>query len=323
MAVLVSVLIPVYNAGGYLVETVQSVLAQSVQNFEVILVDDGSTDGCLRSAEDLTDPRIQILRQANQGAPAAMNRALSAATGEFVAFLDHDDLWTVGKLEAQLDHFAAHPEADITFSWSRWIDEHGKDLNLAPRRWQGPISFEELVRDFVIGNTSSMVARRAVVQEVGGFDLSLPRAYDQDLVLRIARLRPGNVQATPKVLTSYRRHPGQMSRRWQDAVPEWGRLRERIQNYGHPPVSSESLAVGDRNMQRYFAWLAYEEQEYGQACRLLAGVFRAGTWQALGDRRNWLLGGASVAGWLLPRPVHLAVEAGVKRLLAPVSLLLQ
>ncbi len=264
-----------------------------------------------------------------------MNRAIAEASGEFLAFLDHDDLWAERKLEAQVQHLAAHPEADLTFCWYRWIDEQGRELKIPPSRWRGAISFDELVRDFVIGMTSTIMARRSVVVECGGFDKSLARAYDQDLVLRIALLRPGNVQATPEELASYRRHPTQMSRHWHDAVPEWQKLLGRILSY-QPLTSKETLVIGSSNMQRYFAWLAYQEEAYRQACLFVAGAFRISPLRAAADRRNWLLGGASLAGLLLPSRFHRWLEAAMKRVmarelpnaepmlawLAPVSLLL-
>ena len=137
----VSVLVAVHNAGPFLSPTLESVLAQSFQDFELIVIDDGSTDGCLAAAAAIADDRIAVLSQSRQGAPAALNTGLRRASGEFIAFLDHDDLWLPNKLETHLACFDAHPDADLTFDWSLRIDKHGNDLGLPSSPWRGGISF--------------------------------------------------------------------------------------------------------------------------------------------------------------------------------------
>src|SRR5690348_3220516 len=122
-----SVLMPVYNGGPYVEAAVQSALDQSCEDFELIVVDDGSTDGCLEKLAGLADARIRVLSQAHQGAPAALNAGLRVASGEWIALLDADDLWMPGKLEAHWECISGHPELDLTFDWSRWIDEDGRD----------------------------------------------------------------------------------------------------------------------------------------------------------------------------------------------------
>ena len=207
----VTVLVPVHNAGPYLRPAVDSVLAQTFADFELILVDDGSSDGCLESVGALRDPRIRIFRQEQKGAPAALNAGLACARGAVVALLDQDDLWLPGKLAAHLQCFSAHSEIDLTFDWSRMIDENGEDSGLPSPGWHGTISLEQLVEDFVVGNTSAIAVRKNALDRVGGFNESYRRIYDTDLCWRVAALGPGNCRSVPQYLTLYRRHAGQMS----------------------------------------------------------------------------------------------------------------
>ena len=105
----------------------------------------------------------------------------------------------------------AQPRADLTFSWSRIIDEDGRDTGLTSRLWDGPISFSELLADNVIGNGSALVLRREALMAAGGIDAAFAACYDLDAWLRIGALRPGNLWAVPEFLTFYRRRPGQIT----------------------------------------------------------------------------------------------------------------
>src|SRR5271170_1724815 len=111
-----SVVIPVFNGGEYLERAIASVLRQTLRDFEVIVVDDGSTDGAVDRAMLIKDSRLTILSQPNAGAPTALNRGVSAARGEYIAFLDADDLWAPDKLQRQAESLIAHPEVDVTFT---------------------------------------------------------------------------------------------------------------------------------------------------------------------------------------------------------------
>jgi glycosyltransferase involved in cell wall biosynthesis len=114
MEPLVSVIVPTFNGEKYIRETLHSILAQTYRPLEIIVVDDGSSD---RTAEAVTAfaPRLKLLRQAQGGHPAARNRGVRESTGEFLSFLDHDDLWEPSKIESQLDCFRADPSLDLVF----------------------------------------------------------------------------------------------------------------------------------------------------------------------------------------------------------------
>lgn len=299
----VSVLLPVHDAGEFLRPTVESVLAQTMADFEVVLVDDGSTDGRVDEIAALREPRIVILRREGRGVVEALNTAMAPARGRFLALLDHDDLWLPRKLERHVRVFDERPDTDLTFNWCRFVDERGDDLGLPVRRWHGPISRDELLIDFVIKTPSTVVVRREAVERSGGFDPALPRLSDLEFALRVAGLRRGNCHAVPEVLTMYRRHPGQMSRRWIELQREWDRLLARmVAQPGGPSAAVRSLA--DSNMHRYFAWLASEQGELRDAVTLLAAGVRRAPRRALADPRNWLLAGDIAARRTLAPRAH-------------------
>ena len=309
----VSVLIAVHNAGVFLRQTVASVLAQTYSDFEIVVVDDGSTDGCDLFLDPPPDPRLRLVRQRQQGAPAALNTALAAAAGELIAFLDHDDLWLPGKLQAHVDTFDAHPDTDLTFDWSRRIDERDRDLGLPSRPWRGTIAFEELLDDFVIGNTSALVLRREAIGKAGPFDTALRRLYDLDLCLRIAAQRTGNCRAVPRQLTLYRRHAGQMSRDWRGLRAEWEWLLGRVPGYAPQPVD-QVLPAADSNMRRYFAWLAAEQGEFAAALALQCSAFRRAPRHAFADVRNWQMLACAAGGLVLPRRAYSKLIESGKRM---------
>lgn len=280
---MVSVILNSFNCRPYLAAAIESVLAQRYTDLELIIVDDGSTDGSAALARTYCSPQVRLREQDNQGAAHALNAGIRLARGEFVAFLDGDDAWHPDKLQAQVDHFASHPEAALNFTWSEWIDEGGRPLRLHSRRCRGSFPWERLVQDFVIGATSSVMIRRPALERVGGFDPSLQRYYDMDLFLRVARLGDEAVQAVPRSLTYYRRRAGQMSRDWRGMKIEWELLAERLGLEGGLRRRAQS------NMTRYFAFLAHEAGDRRQAVRLMAGSLARQPLLFLSDPRNWQL----------------------------------
>src|ERR1700691_3917251 len=122
---LASVVMPAYNVAPFIRESVESVLCQTFSNFELIVVDDGSTDGTSDQLSSLIDPRLHIVRQANSGSSSARNNGIRFASGQYIGFLDADDLWMPNKLEAHIRFLDEHPEIDLTFSRSQIIDELG------------------------------------------------------------------------------------------------------------------------------------------------------------------------------------------------------
>src|SRR6267142_4272392 len=159
-APLVSVVIPNYNCGRFLAETLESVFAQTYPNVEVIVVDDGSTDDSLNVLESFA-ARVRVVRQANQGVSAARNAGIRESRGAFVAFLDADDLWHPEKLTKQIAVFA-NPAVGLVYCAVEYIDEQGRSLgtNFTGRRGRVLRSIALLQGTIVLAGVSTAVVRR-------------------------------------------------------------------------------------------------------------------------------------------------------------------
>ncbi len=298
----VSVLIAAHNAEGFIEETIHSALAQKSVHIEVIVIDDGSSDRTVDRVRCIRDSRLQLFCQNNRGPGEALNAGLRQAEGQYTALLDHDDLWLENKLRSHIDYMERHPLADLTFSWSGFIDEAGRRLSFHSRRCRGAIPFRRMVIDYVIGTTSSVVARTESLRRAGLFDPSFRMYYDEDLVLRVARLQPKNIHAVPEELTLYRRHSGQMSRDWRKMKSEWNRLVEKLRALA-PEDMSGIEPRAQSNMHRYFSYLAYESGDYRTSASLLANAFRFCPCLFVFDLRNWRMGAGCLSALLLPKPV--------------------
>jgi glycosyltransferase involved in cell wall biosynthesis len=205
----VSVLIPTYNRGELLLEAVRSVLAQTFADLEVIVADDGSTDGSLDAVLGLADTRVEVLRLPHSGRPAvARNAALAKAGGELVALLDSDDVWSAAKLERQVDVLEQDLSVGLVCSNARVIDETGNEIGalyLGAGETVREDTLAALLEDNFVVN-SSAVARRELVERVGGFseDIRLRGVEDYDLWLRVGAV--SRLAYLPEPLVAYRRH---------------------------------------------------------------------------------------------------------------------
>lgn len=187
-APLISVIIPTYNRASLLREAVDSVLNQTFQNFEVIVIDDGSKDETPEVLETYND-RLRYWYQNNQGVSAARNRGLQHARGSLIAFLDSDDLWLPGKLAAQIDFFSQNPEALICQTDEVWI-RNGRRVNPCKkhRKYSGDVFAPSL--GLCLISPSAVMIRRELFDTVGAFDETFPACEDYDLWLRITARWP-------------------------------------------------------------------------------------------------------------------------------------
>lgn len=214
---MVSVVVPAYNAEAFVGAAVGSALDQTYQPLEVVVVDDGSTDGTARVLEAIPDERLRVVRQPNSGVGRARNRGIEAATGALVALLDADDLWAPHKLRVQVDALAGHPDWLAVGSFMHHIGPDGRVLGLTGHPL-GPAELAEVRRaqlnPFPI---SSLVVRRAALDDVGLFDEELQvhvpgMVEDLDLLARLAAAGPLGCVEEP--LGGYRLHPGSGSARF-------------------------------------------------------------------------------------------------------------
>jgi len=209
----ISVIIPAYNAERTIRETIESVQRQTFLDFELIVINDGSKDRTVELVQSIQDERLKIFSYENGGLPVARNRGISRATGEFIAFLDADDLWTPDKLELQLTALKQHPEAGVAYSWTCFMDvnEQGEAVSFLPSpqySFEGNVYEKLLVSDFIHSGSNTLIRRQAIAS-AGEFDPTLKSCEDWDYWLRLATRWHFVVVLKHQIF--YRRTPGAMS----------------------------------------------------------------------------------------------------------------
>ncbi|MGH6924459.1 MAG: glycosyltransferase family 2 protein [Propylenella sp.] len=208
---LVSVIIPVHNRAAYLREAIDSVLSQTYRAIEVVVVDDGSTDGSVALAESIArdDPRVRTVRMQNEGPSAARNAGLDHARGEFICFLDADDWIMPDKIRRQMNALHARPDVDLVYS-DFWRFKDADGTVLESFRGPPPVPFPGIL---VYRNWFGIMAplfRRRLLERVGRFDTSLRWAEDWDFWYRCARHTEFLFE--PGVLAMVRLHASQATR---------------------------------------------------------------------------------------------------------------
>lgn len=185
---LVSVIIAAYNSENTIVQTIFSVLEQTFKDLEIIVIDDGSKDNTVERVREIKDRRIKLFPYENGGVAKARNRGITHATGEYITFLDHDDLWTPDKIEAQVSALQNSPDAGVAYSWTINMYSEEKPVRftkLSPFYFEGDVYSQLLVYNFVASG-SNILARAEVVESVGGFDGAPLSNEDWDFYIRLA-----------------------------------------------------------------------------------------------------------------------------------------
>jgi glycosyltransferase involved in cell wall biosynthesis len=249
----VSVVIPAHNSAAFVAEAVESVLAQTFRDYEIIVVDDGSTD---HTDEVLRrfGGAIRSHCQPNQGPAAARNAGIGLARGALVCFLDADDVWTSDKLARQVDFMTQHPEIGLLFTdateWSGDVIQKPSILATmafgADARSQVPLqgAFRKLLIENFIP-TSSVMIRKDCFPRAGLFDVALPNAEDRDMWLRLAAHFP--IACLPQVLARKRSHDANISLRTEIALRSrihvWQQCRQRFPALAPAALCNQLFAI--------------------------------------------------------------------------------
>lgn len=248
----VTVVIPAYNSMAYLPETLDSVLKQTFTDFEVLIIDDGSTDHTAAWASEIKDPRVKLISQLNKGVSAARNTGISHAQGEYIAFLDADDTWHPTKLERQVQRFEAEPEVGLVYTWTLWVDQQGNSIGSVSASHVEGFVWEKLLLGDVVGNGSSAAIRRSCFDKVGLFDTELSGTADCDMWARVSAHYP--LAVVKEILVYYRQHPSGMSRDYEKMAQN-SRL-EIDKKFAHVPF--EMLYLRPRAYGHALLWLAWK-----------------------------------------------------------------
>lgn len=310
---MVSVVLTTHNFENFVDASITSILSQTLSDYELIIVDDGSTDSTLTKIQNHSDPRIEVVVTPRKGAPAAANEGLKRARGRYLAVWDGDDIWRPSKLARHVDVMERKQHLRFTFSWCGLIDDQGRELGAGFRRWRGPITAADLLADFVVGSNSAVLFRREAILEGGGFDETLSHCYDMEACLRLAQA-PGVVEVIEEELTLYRRHGGQMSRDWRPIEQDWERILASLR-LAAPVEMARVEAKARSNMQRYFAFLAYEARDIRSCAALLGTSLRKAPGLFLSEVRNTELLLACMARAVLPTVVVDSAEEAAVRIL--------
>ncbi|MCA1594053.1 MAG: glycosyltransferase [Acidobacteria bacterium] len=328
---LVSVVVPTYNYGRYIVETLENLRAQTYENWECIVVDDGSTDDTEQVVRRFAErePRVSYVRQENQRQSVAKNNGLARIRGQYVQFLDADDLIEPRKFERQIEFLESHPETDIVYGGMRYFVT-GRERELLysmvgeDRPWMPDISGagRELVRQLLVDNImviNSPLVRREVVDEVGEFDPVLPPVEDWDYWIRCAlagkTFEFRDMEGTRALVRS---HPASSSKQRPSSIAAYRRLREKL---GALLRDMDDLRRLNREMAAQFeAGLGLVETAHGNRLAGARQFLRAGSLSAgLSGKARWLacalaslvLSGRQVGKLAAFSPSH--VPSGLRR----------
>ena len=271
---LVSVIIPAFNVAADIRQTLNSVLAQTYQAIEVIVVDDGSSDATAAIVEEFVtrDARIQLIRQTNAGVGAARNAAIRKARGKYVATLDADDLWFPEKLEKQVACIEqCGNETGLVYCWSQLISEDGELVDMSQFNTLEGRLRHAMVLQNLLGNASVPLFRAAALEKVG---LYLTRAEqkgaqgceDWDLYLRIAEIF--SIRVVPEYLVAYRQNSSGMSRNAEGMTASYAVIMSRVrQRNDDLPAAAFRWSGG--YFYLYLANKCYDWRDYPGCLRYL------------------------------------------------------
>lgn len=298
----ISIIMPCYNAAAHIGASIDSVLMQHFADFELIVVNDGSTDDSPEILRGFDDPRIRLIDQANAGVIAARNRGLAEAQGEYVAFLDSDDTMDPDFLQLLRDALRRHPEACLAYcGWQNLGLPGRRGEPFVPPDYEGPHKLERLLESCRWPIHAALV-RRSEVESAGGFDPAFPTAEDYWLWLRIAPFKP--IVLVDRTLVFYHHHGEQRStakNRAQKAVNRWQIRLEFLRR--HPQIRAQ---LGRRRLRELihgtlldWGYRSYWDGDLDTARRIFRIVMKTG----YGSARDWI----HMLPALLPLPLHAAL----------------
>jgi glycosyltransferase involved in cell wall biosynthesis len=262
----VSVVIPAYNAMVYLPQTIDSVLNQTFTDFELLIINNSSSDNIIEWVSQIPDSRITLITQENQGATNSRNTGILRAKGEYIAFLDADDLWDQTKLEKQVSCLEQNPSVGLVYTWTHLVDSTGKLLKFSITHQEEGYIWEKIVIQDVVGSGSCAMVRATCFQQVGLFDRNVGIADDFDMWIRIAAVYEFAV--VKECLVFYRQHQNNASKNRQKMIQTHSQIIEK----SFKDASLDLLYLRNRayaNLFRYQSWLALEDGNYQEAKFLL------------------------------------------------------
>ncbi len=317
---LVSVVVPLYNGAEWIEDCLGSILKQSFTDFEVIVVDDDSTDCGPEFVARCVDPRVRMIHQVNRGLAGARNTGIRASRGRFIALLDADDLWHRHKLSRHVLHLLTRPAVGISFSHSAMIDEVGRSIGLHQRPPKSVIDSEMIFCRNPVGNGSAPLLRRDVLDSVCfahpergdscWFDESFRQSEDIELWTRITLRTPWSFEAVPLSLTYYRVRAGALSANIKAQLATWRRFRVKTQAYA-PEFVGRVGRRAEAYQLRYLARRAVQNGHRAVAADLIRSAIAIHPAMLWEEPTRTLV---TIVASLLPAPVMARLSALARRL---------
>jgi glycosyltransferase involved in cell wall biosynthesis len=316
----VSVIVPIYNVEKFVARTIASVLAQTWQDFELIVVDDESPDRSLEICRQFADPRIRIVQQKNRGLAGARNTGIRHAQGQYIALLDSDDLWLLTKLEKHVHHLDHSPQVGVSFSRSEFIDEADNSIGTYQMPKLKDINSAHLLCRNPIGNGSAPVIRREVLEDIKFkanlygteedfyFDDRFRQSEDIECWIRIAVTTNWLIEGIPEALTLYRVNSESLSANLLKQLDTWEKVIDKTRTYA-PELLAQWESRARAYQLRYLSRRAIRKPDGGEAVNLVNRAL-ANDWRILIEepRRTIMTILAAYLLILLPRSLYNSIE---------------
>lgn len=275
--IIVSVVMPVFNTEKFVKAAIESVLAQTFRDFELLIIDDQGTDRSIAICRSIHDPRLKIIQQNNRGLAGARNTGIRNARGKYIALLDSDDLWEPEKLAMHVDHFDASLNVGISFTGARLIDEDGHILAITQKPALSGITAAKIFLRNPIGNGSTPVIRREVFDAIGYrnphshetdyFDQTFRQSEDIECWMRMALTTHWKFEGLTPPMTRYRINRDGLSANIDAQYRSWLRVRDKVRLI-RPDFAKKWESAAEAYQLRYLARRSIQMHEADYALTL-------------------------------------------------------
>lgn len=316
----VTVVMPLYNTERYVEKAIAGVLTQTYRDFELIVVDDGSTDAGVERVRRFRDPRLRLVQQQNRGLAGARNTGIRHARGRYIALLDADDAWQPDKLASHVEHLEHNPRVGVSYSQSAFMDDDGVPLGLLQAPKCRNVNTVDILCRNPVGNGSAPVIRKAVFDAIRfttqrrdteqdcWFDEDLRQSEDIECWLRIATQTAWEFEGIARPLTWYRVNNQGLSANLEKQYQSWLTVRGKAAVYA-PALIAQYGSLAEAYQLRYLARRAVKSRDADQALTLALRALRR-DWRMLRaePRRTLTTLACAVLLKLLPADRYAAIE---------------
>ena len=275
-----TVVVPAFNCASTLSQTLEALIVQTYTDFEIVIVDDGSTDDTPQIAQAYARaPNIHLVRQANRGLAGARNTGIAAAQGDYIGFCDADDLWLPEKLAQHVAHLDANPAVGLSYAGSRLMTAEGTPTAHTQSPRLRNVTAAHILKRNPVGNGSALVMRRAALRDIATrplietqrdwvFDETFRQSEDIECWLRLALTTDWTIEGIPGALTLYRINPGGLSANTSRQLAAWERMITKLRPL-NPAFFDRHAAPARAYQLRYLARRAISDMDGNTARKLM------------------------------------------------------